>query len=302
MPTATYSWRAMSANSRTRSGSRSAASPRAPATPTWRPPRTRRRGLGEGMPRVGAHRDRDRMRGGRREFLQGVRPRHGSRVLEGVHVDMVHLLVQDQLGGRGAGHRPVALDQGALRADLDDLVEHQAGLLGQRQPSDEVFGPFRRALVAGPRTAPSADHGRGPGRSFRRRRSRSSAGVWARRRPCVVGICGSEVQCRRVRAISVCRPKAGPIDGSRSQIAAKRSDPQTGQGLDDHGETPPSRDASDRRAPGAGSGRRTSPPAAHPADSRRRAARRSERPGPCRGGGAGSRTARSVRHHAGRPR
>ena len=188
--------------------------------------------LGERVSWVGAHRDRDRVRCGGRQLLQGVGPLRGlARRRQGVHVDVVDQLVQHHTPGGGAGHRPVALHQGALRADLDDLVEEQPGLLRQRQPSDAGRRPVPPGSVAGPRTAPSADHGRGLGRSVPSAAvTVVSGGLGTSSSLCRGDLGFGDQGSRRVAAISTSRAKAGPTDGSRSQIAASRSDPQTGQG------------------------------------------------------------------------
>ena len=101
--------------------------------------------LREAMPWVGAHRDRDRVRGGRRQLLQGVGPLRGLAA-DGRACTLTWLISSSSTTPRV--EERATPPSPSIRVPCGPtsmmLVEQQAGLLGQRQPSDEVVGPLAR--------------------------------------------------------------------------------------------------------------------------------------------------------------
>ena len=144
MPTAAYSWRAMSAKrrDRVRVAQRRQAERLGPL----------REGLAdegdpdvldERVPRVGRDRDRDAVWRLLRQRLQGVAPpgRH-PRVLERVDVEVAEVLVDHDDARRRLADRARPLDQRAVRAGLDDGLEHQTDLLLEGEPPEQVLDPL----------------------------------------------------------------------------------------------------------------------------------------------------------------
>ncbi len=149
IPTATYSCRATSANRRTRAGSRSAASPSgsghcenalaANDVPAfWM---NACRGSVEMVTGIA-------VRGLGREPLHRVVPacRH-PRVVQVVDVEVVDELALHHLPGGGLADPAGTLEDRAVRTGFDHRVEHQAGLLLQRQPGEQVVDPLLRRQV-----------------------------------------------------------------------------------------------------------------------------------------------------------
>ncbi len=96
--------------------------------------------VGERVPRVGGHRDRDAEARGRRELLEPVVPerelvgRGGRRE----HVEVRHPALDHHVGGGGHAHRGRALGQCAALAHLDHGLEELARLLLERHAREQV--------------------------------------------------------------------------------------------------------------------------------------------------------------------
>ncbi len=96
--------------------------------------------LEERVPRVGRDGDGDAVRRALGQRLERVVPPGGRPgILERVDVEVRQVLVEDHDARRGLADPPGVLEHRAVLAGLDDRLEHQAGLLLERQPSDEVL-------------------------------------------------------------------------------------------------------------------------------------------------------------------
>ena len=149
IPTATYSCRAMSAKRRTRSASRSAASPSGSG-------HCENALAANDVPAFSMNACR-----GSVEMVTGIpcgvsrgEPLHGvvpagrqPRVVQVVHVEVVDELALHHLARGGLADPAGTLEHRPVRTGLDHRVEHQADLLLQRQAGQQVVDPLLRRQV-----------------------------------------------------------------------------------------------------------------------------------------------------------
>jgi hypothetical protein len=130
MPTAQYSWRAMSANPWTSFASRVAASPG-------------ERVLGEGVPRVGRDRDRDAQPRPLGQLLEAVVPlRHVTCIRALQQVEVIHQPRGDHVRGLRHGPPPQLLQERAVWVHAEHSVEKHAGFLLERHLPEQVLDAF----------------------------------------------------------------------------------------------------------------------------------------------------------------
>ena len=100
------------------------------------------------MAGIGRHGHRDAGPGRQRQLLHPVVP--GHQIADVVHasgeVEVVEPHLPDRCLGSGPAERVIGPHQLSARHHRDDVVEHQSGLVLEREPGEQVLDPVLHAV------------------------------------------------------------------------------------------------------------------------------------------------------------